>query len=233
MAVNDSTVDAAGEVNHAYEAGLDDDIAALGDEPDAAEGVPVEHESDDAAEARIPTAPTHHRRKAFDIAPWINRLKEYEDAIRGHDDASKEHENSAVRWRWHSGRLLLSLRKGRRLPNNTLELLAATFSVSRSDLNARMKLAAKFSTEEELSTVIESYRTWTAIKNQALTDRPRGKKKKEKVTGLQTVVAILDECDAAEFGSGDYALFPRIEAGLARLKAAYLTLHADAFAAEM
>jgi hypothetical protein len=69
---------------------------------------------------------------------------------------------------------MLTLRDGKKqLPPGMLDELARTVGVVRSELGARMRFAEKYSTEEELSTAVETFRTWTDIRQRGLTDTPR------------------------------------------------------------
>ena len=64
---------------------------------------------------------------------------------------------------------MLTLKKGKQLPRGVLRQLTDEFKVSRAELGERMAFAAKF-TGDELSTIIETLRTWSAIRKHALRD---------------------------------------------------------------
>ena len=97
-------------------------------------------------------------------------LGRLEDAIKA---AIKAGETGTVLARHASGAYMLTLKKGKQLPPGVLAAHCAKYGVKKSELSARMKLAAKYPTPEEVSTVMETYPTWTAIKKYALPDKPR------------------------------------------------------------
>jgi len=171
-------------------------------------------EPDDSGLEPVGEAPAT-RKGIPDVEVWERVLRKWEDKINKGD-------GDAIRARWESGRRLVKLKKGRQLPKKMLDLLAVHFHVHRSELTARIKFAGKFSTEDELAKVIGSYRTWFAIKQYALTDKPRPKKKKP--NDLERVLAIVENIDSATLGEGDYELLGQIEAGIKRLKDGVVSL---------
>lgn len=113
--------------------------------------------------------------QSWEFGPELRRLK----------DLVNKSEDDGLRARWASGHCLLTERKGKLLPRYALAIWAQHLGVHRSELSARMKFAEKYSTEEELSTFIESFKTWHAIRTQALIDKPRSKKKVHKYSLMQ------------------------------------------------
>ena len=67
----------------------------------------------------------------------------------------------------------------KQLRKGVLDSLARELGIHRSEVGACMKFAMIYNTEEKLSTVIESYKSWSAIKQHALTDttRPKARRK--------------------------------------------------------
>jgi hypothetical protein len=84
-------------------------------------------------------------------------------------------DSSAIMARWKFGQRLNTLKNGKQLPRGVLAQWATKHGVHRSELSARRKFAAKFPTEAEVSTVVESFRSWTRIRQEALIDKPRSK----------------------------------------------------------
>jgi hypothetical protein len=115
--------------------------------------------------------------------------------LRRLDDAVNADENHSIRARWEFGRRILafylppeSTRK--QLPKGVLDALSRELRVHRSEVGARMKFAKTYQTEQQLSTVIESFRSWSAIKQQALTDTTHTSTPKK--TPYQRALALLD-----------------------------------------
>ena len=81
------------------------------------------------------------------------------------DHRIDQHEGAGLRDRWEFGRLMLAARDGAgRLPNGYLSALVERTGKSRSELGYRVQFAAVVS-EEELSTVVDSYRSWTELRS--------------------------------------------------------------------
>lgn len=75
-----------------------------------------------------------------------------------------ENESTALRARWEFGRQMLAARDGAgRLPNGYLAELKERTQKSHTELARRAQFAAAFPTEEELSTAVESFESWTAV----------------------------------------------------------------------
>jgi len=138
-------------------------------------------------------------------------LQKWEDQINLGD-------GSAIHARWESGRALVRLRKGKQLPKGTLALLAVDFGVNRSELTARMKFATKFNTEQELANALGSWRTWFAIKQYALTDKPREnqKKKKPAISPLKRALELIENFEPATADDDDVFVLEVIEACVRR-----------------
>lgn len=102
---------------------------------------------------------------------WVTELRRLEEPITKSD-------GDGVRARWESGRYLLTLRRPKRLPHGLLDDLADTIGVARSELGDRMRFAEKYATEEKLSMALERFGpSWSAIRENALTVKPREKKR--------------------------------------------------------
>lgn len=162
----------------------------------------------------------------------LAELQQLEDAVRKSD-------GDGLRARWESGRCLLPLKKGKQLPKGVLDELAKALGVVRSEINARMRFASKYSTETKLSTVIESFRTWSDIKKHALTTAPRAAKATPDTgTGeadtnharkdLQRAIETIDNIDGALLGEGDQGLLVALGEAVRRLRESVVFLKAVA-----
>jgi len=108
----------------------------------------------------------------------INKDVHYSDKMWRLEKEIRKSDGGGLRARWESGKLMLSDRQGKRLPNGALARYAKLLKVHPSELTARMKFAEKFPTEEQLTTVISKFQSWFDIKQKALTDTPKAKKEK-------------------------------------------------------
>jgi hypothetical protein len=89
------------------------------------------------------------------------------------EDVVIKSDGEGLRARWESGRYMLTLRKGKQLPNGLRDLLAKELGIGGSELTARMKFAEKYPSEQEVTDAIGKFKSWYAITQQALTDTPR------------------------------------------------------------
>ena len=98
--------------------------------------------------------------------------------LRRLDASINANEDNSIRDRWEYGRKILAfyLPEGcgrKQLRKGELDTLARELGVHRSEVGARMKFAKVYQSEEQLSTVIESCPSWSAIKQRALSDPSR------------------------------------------------------------
>lgn len=77
-------------------------------------------------------------------------------------------ESDGVMARWEFGRALLSERVGKQLPKGRLADLVEATGATRRELQFRAAFAERFGTEDEVRTAVHTYRSWTAIREQAL-----------------------------------------------------------------
>jgi hypothetical protein len=124
-------------------------------------------------------------------AAWRQEVRRLEQEIRKCDDGG-------LRARWASGKQMLKLRVGDRLPNGALNRAAKILKVHRSELTSRMKFAEKYPTEKQFTTV--SSKSWFEIRQKALTDTPKAKKK-EKTRGKLLQCALRDADALSLFAS--------------------------------
>src|SRR5258708_26255991 len=88
--------------------------------------------------------------------------------LRRLDDDINRNEDTSIRARWEYGRKILARyqppESGRKqLPTGVLDAVATELGVCRAEVGARKKFAQVYDTEEKLSTVIESFTSWSAI----------------------------------------------------------------------
>jgi hypothetical protein len=139
-----------------------------------------------------------------------------------------KNEGSAIRARWEYGRKILALYAPgkKQLPNGVLDAIAGDLGAQRSEVSARIKFAKKFPTEAEVSTAIETFGSWWAIKQTALTDKPRPKVSKSTRSALQHAFEEVEAIDPATAENDDLALIEEFIALLRRLGANIVTLKA-------
>lgn len=81
-------------------------------------------------------------------------------------------ESDALRARWEFGQQMLTARDGAgRLPNGYLSALMERTGKSRSELGYRVQFAEVYPTETELSTVVDSFDSWTSLRSALKADR--------------------------------------------------------------
>jgi hypothetical protein len=83
--------------------------------------------------------------------------------ISGAEDDAAERTKDSLRDRWEFGKLMLTKRKGKQLPNGLLDELATATGKSRSELQYRMRFAERYPTEDEVWNVFHTYKTWLSI----------------------------------------------------------------------
>ena len=141
--------------------------------------------------------------------------------LRRLDDAVNADENRSIRTRWEFGRRILAFYfppevTRKQLPKGVLDALSRELRVHRSEVGARMKFAKTYQTEQQLSTVIESFKSWSAIKQQALTDTTRaiGRPK----TPLQRASDLIENIEPDTLLDTDCALIDTLISTLQRLR---------------
>ena len=78
-------------------------------------------------------------------------------------------EDRGLRARWEFGHQLLAERDGKgRLPNGFMRDVAERTGASRAELTYRMQFAERFPTEDELLTAVNSFGSWTEVREKAL-----------------------------------------------------------------
>ncbi len=81
-------------------------------------------------------------------------------------------ETDAITERWQFGRWMLTHvpEGGKKLPDGFLERLTDATGKSRAELKYRRQFAERFPTDEALATAVANHRSWTEIREQALSD---------------------------------------------------------------
>jgi hypothetical protein len=142
--------------------------------------------------------------------------------LKGLESSIQQDEESAIRARWDYGRRICEFYalkpygENKQLPNGELEKLATALDVDRSEVNARMKFAKVYRTDDELSTVVESFRSWSAIKQHGLTDTSRVRPQPK--TAFRRAFDIVQNIDARMLTADDVALIAPFLAKLAHLE---------------
>lgn len=81
------------------------------------------------------------------------------------DKQIDENESTALRARWEFGHQMLTARDGKkRLPDRYLAELIERTGKSQRELSYRQQFAEVFPTEEELCTAVQSFESWTAVR---------------------------------------------------------------------
>jgi hypothetical protein len=147
-------------------------------------------------------------------------LKQLENRIN-----TNEHE--AIFARWDCGRRILKFyATGRKqLANGLLDAIAAELGVCRAEVGARIKFARKFPKPDEVSTLVETYKSWSAIRQQALSDKHRASSNVE-TRPLQRAWALVRNIDPVTLDDRDLPLIAEFNDHLARLGANIVTLRA-------
>lgn len=147
----------------------------------------------------------------------ISELERLEDAVRAGSGTD-------VRARWKSGHYLLTLKKGKQLPNGLLARLQQTRGVKRSEIHARMAFAAKFPTDAALTDAVEQFKTWHAITHGALTSKPRTAKASDEadshhVRQIQGALKRIQNINVGVVGAPEIALLQQLAATVTHLLA--------------
>jgi len=88
------------------------------------------------------------------------------DAYRELEQRVDGGEREAIIARWECGDMMLAERDGMaRLPNRRLDEIADAIGKSRQELGYRVQFRELYSTRKELSTIVESLRSWTDIRD--------------------------------------------------------------------
>jgi hypothetical protein len=160
---------------------------------------------------------------AIEMQDWHADVRRLEEAVNRSD-------GDGLRARWESGRYMLGLRKGKQLPHGMAAQLEAELKVSRSELTARMKFAAKFTGEQELTDAIGKYKTWFGVTQRALTAKPRRQKagddRQDQSQGkrLRQICKLLDNIEPAELVDDDLPILSQIGKQVAHLRTAMMAL---------
>jgi phage N-6-adenine-methyltransferase len=74
-------------------------------------------------------------------------------------------EGEGLRARWEFGRELLARRVGKQLPSGVLDEIASATGKPRSELQHRMRFAEKYATAAEVSTAVDTLKSWTEVRD--------------------------------------------------------------------
>ena len=147
--------------------------------------------------------------KQFVIPPDVSlHLDQLEERIKTNDAES-------IFARLESGRAMNTLAVGKQLPRGVLAQLCAKYKKKKSELEDRRRFAQAHPglTREQLSTLMETCPTWTAIKN-SLVKKPRSR---PRTTPLARALATIERADPAELSADDRQLVFRLAKALTTL----------------
>lgn len=91
----------------------------------------------------------------------------------------------------------------------------------RSEVGARVKFAKKFPTEAELSTAVETHKSWTGIRQEALTNKPRGGTQQK--SDLRRAYDLIENIAPGTLHPSDVSLIEEMIETLHRLNANMIT----------
>ena len=74
-------------------------------------------------------------------------------------------ESEAILARWDCGQMLLRDRVGKQLPKGRLDAIAGVTQKTRQELGFRMQFASLYPTRTKVSTAVETFKSWTAIRD--------------------------------------------------------------------
>ena len=113
----------------------------------------------------------------------IDNIEEFviiDKRISGAEDDAEARTRDSLYDRWEFGKMMLTKRKGKQLPNGLLDELVEATGKSRTELQFRMRFAEGYPTEAEVCTAIHTYKTWTSLKhslpNPSSDDTPKPRK---------------------------------------------------------
>ena len=115
-----------------------------------------------------------------------NTLTEWEVFIDESDATARKGFENGVIARWHSGRLMLATRVGKRLPNGKLDEFVSETGKSRRELGFRMALADTYETEQELCNALQSFDSWRELSKSLSKSEPEPEPKPDNVVDFPT-----------------------------------------------
>lgn len=113
-------------------------------------------------------------------------LIEWEEVIDESDAQARNGFENGVLARWHSGRIMIAARVGKRLPNGKREEFVRETGKSPQELGYRMQLADTYSTIEELSNALDSFDSWRELAKSLSKSEPKPEPKPDNVIQLPT-----------------------------------------------
>lgn len=148
----------------------------------------------------------------------IEEYLQIEKRIDTAEDRVTDSVRDSLRERWEFGRLMLAERTGKQLPKGRIAELAQVTGKSQTELSYRAQFAEQYPTEDEVSTALETFTSWTQVK----TSLPKTVRRQTPPTRRKREEAIRKELEA-EFESRIQALeqeIKRIEGSARRVLAA-------------
>jgi hypothetical protein len=96
----------------------------------------------------------------MDIEEYVRIDKRIDVAEEQVTDSIRE----SLRDRWEFGKLMLAERKGKQLPKGRMAELVEATGKSETELSFRARFAARYSTEDEVCTAIQTFTSWAQLK---------------------------------------------------------------------
>lgn len=105
-------------------------------------------------------------------APVVSIVRPADSDLRQWDARVDAAEDDGIRARWEYGKALLHRRVGKQLPKGLLDEECQKTGKSATELRYRMLFADRFATKPEVINVVDDFRSWHAIVNEALAKPP-------------------------------------------------------------
>jgi len=128
----------------------------------------------------------------MDIIDNLDELIVIDKRIDTAEDRSADAIRESLRDRWEFGRLMLAKRRRKQLPNGYLDKLVEVTGKSRQELGYRMQFAERYPTEDEVSTAVETFTSWNAVRH-SLPKSPEPQGKKPRMPSVPTPHKKRDE----------------------------------------
>lgn len=118
------------------------------------------------------------------IEPAIKHLVEIDKKI-------DKNESAALRLRWEFGNAMLAERDGKQLPKGRLDKLIEATGKSKSELGYRMRFAARYPTDDEVTNALATFTSWRELIKSfsAGSDNGEAKPSKERLSAGRLVGA--------------------------------------------
>jgi hypothetical protein len=150
---------------------------------------------------------------------WSNgdkaKLAKYERQIVGA-------EGTGIEARWHFGQILLRYREGKQLPNGLLDAVMEEHGLGRSEVQYRMQFAEKFPNEDDVSRAVDTFKSWSRVKSEALPRKAGTKRNDDNENGplrktFRSWRSILGQIDPDTLTAADVTELRRVTDAITKL----------------